>query len=35
VLFLHRGNVKRLLHGEERRFVLRRRAKPPARAAPS
>jgi glycerol-3-phosphate acyltransferase PlsY len=35
VLFLHRGNVKRLLHGEESRFVLRRRAKPPARAAPS
>jgi glycerol-3-phosphate acyltransferase PlsY len=34
-VFPHRGNVKRLLHGEERRFVLRRRAKPPARAAPS
>jgi glycerol-3-phosphate acyltransferase PlsY len=37
VIFLHRANVKRLLHGEENRFVLRRRpkAKPPARAAPS
>jgi acyl phosphate:glycerol-3-phosphate acyltransferase len=39
VIFLHRGNVKRLLHGEESRFVLRRprgaKAKPPARAAPS
>jgi glycerol-3-phosphate acyltransferase PlsY len=36
VLFLHRANVKRLLRGEESRFVLRRRrANPPARAAPS
>ena len=38
VIFLHRTNVKRLLHGEENRFSLRRRgakAKPRARAAPS
>jgi glycerol-3-phosphate acyltransferase PlsY len=38
VIFLHRTNVKRLLHGEESRFSLRRRgakAKPRARAAPS
>jgi acyl phosphate:glycerol-3-phosphate acyltransferase len=37
VLFLHRGNMKRLLHGEENRFTLRRsaKAKPRARAAPS
>ena len=35
VLVLHRANVRRLLRGEESRFVLRRPAKPPARAAPS
>ena len=37
VLFLHRTNIRRLLRGEERRFALRRGAKPksPARAAPS
>ena len=27
VIFLHRANVKRLLHGEENRFVLKRREK--------
>src|SRR4029077_14003979 len=39
VIFLHRGNVKRLWRGEESRFALRRgaksKAKSPARAAPS
>ncbi len=35
VLFLHRANVRRLWRGEESRVVLRRRAKPPVRAAPS
>ena len=35
VLFLHRANVRRLWRGEESRLVLRRRAKPPVRAAPS
>ncbi len=35
VLFLHRANVRRLWRGEESRLALRRRAKSPARAAPS
>jgi glycerol-3-phosphate acyltransferase PlsY len=35
VLFLHRANVRRLWRREESRLVLRRRAKSPARAAPS
>ena len=39
VVFLHRGNISRLLHGEENRFELRRRSKPAAKprapAAPS
>jgi glycerol-3-phosphate acyltransferase PlsY len=34
VIFLHRANVKRLLHGEESRFVLRRGAREPRTQPP-
>jgi acyl phosphate:glycerol-3-phosphate acyltransferase len=34
VVFLHRGNVRRLLHGQENRFVLRRSGRAPRTPRP-